>query len=101
MRAPRVHYKAASTGFAHGREPWALIEGTPYPLAQLRNSDLSLTRSQTCQRTGRHRNAHAAVRRGCVRAFTPPSQVRHAKLIPMNGGIIELRQKGASLRLIR
>jgi hypothetical protein len=36
-----------------------------------------------------------------VRAFTPPSRVRHAKLIPMKGGIIELRQKAASLGLIR
>jgi hypothetical protein len=27
--------------------------------------------------------------------------MRHAKVIPMKGGIIELRQKGASLRLIR
>jgi hypothetical protein len=36
-----------------------------------------------------------------VRAFTPPSPARHAKLMPMKDGIIELRQKGASLRLIR
>ena len=36
-----------------------------------------------------------------VRAFTPPSPTRHAKLMPMKDGIIELRQKGASLRLIR
>ena len=34
-------------------------------------------------------------------AFTPPSPSRHAKLMPMKDGIIELRQKGASLRLIR
>lgn len=34
-------------------------------------------------------------------AFTPPSPKRHAKLMPMKDGIIELRQKGASLRLIR
>jgi|SRR5581483_2815640 len=36
-----------------------------------------------------------------VRAFTRPSPARHAKLMPMKDGIIELRQKGASLRLIR
>ena len=36
-----------------------------------------------------------------VRTFTPPSPTRHAKLVPMKEGIIELRQKGASLRLIR
>lgn len=36
-----------------------------------------------------------------VRAFTPPSPVHHAKLIPMKDGIMELRQKGASPRLIR
>src|SRR6516225_2318932 len=36
-----------------------------------------------------------------VRAFTPPSPARHAKLMPMKDGIVELREKGASLRLIR
>lgn len=36
-----------------------------------------------------------------ARTFTPPSPMRHAKLIPMKDGIIELRQKGASLRVIR
>jgi hypothetical protein len=36
-----------------------------------------------------------------VRAFTPPSPTRHAKLMPLKEGIVELRQKGASLRLIR
>jgi hypothetical protein len=36
-----------------------------------------------------------------VRTFTPPSPTRHAKLMPMKEGIVELRQKGASLRLIR
>jgi len=36
-----------------------------------------------------------------ARAFTPPRQLRHANLIPMKGGIIELRQKRASLGLIR
>ena len=36
-----------------------------------------------------------------ARAFTPPRPARHAKLMPMKDGIIELRQKGASLRLIR
>jgi hypothetical protein len=39
--------------------------------------------------------------RDAVRAFTRPSPMRHAKLMPMKDGIIELRQKGASLRLIR
>src|SRR6266568_7964107 len=36
-----------------------------------------------------------------VRDFKLPSPSRHAKLMPMKDGIIELRQKGASLRLIR
>jgi len=36
-----------------------------------------------------------------VRAFTPPLPTRHAKLMPLKEGIVELRQKGASLRLIR
>jgi hypothetical protein len=36
-----------------------------------------------------------------ARAFTPPPPARHTKLMPMKDGIIELRQKGASLRLIR
>jgi hypothetical protein len=36
-----------------------------------------------------------------VRAFTPPAPSRHAKLMPYKDGIVELRQKGGSLRLIR
>lgn len=36
-----------------------------------------------------------------ARAFTPPSPSRHAKLMPLKDGIVELRHKGASLRLIR
>ena len=36
-----------------------------------------------------------------VRTFTPPVPTRHAKLMPLKEGIVELRQKGASLRLIR
>src|ERR1700681_4953666 len=36
-----------------------------------------------------------------VRVFKLPSPSRHAKLMPMKDGIVELRQKGASLRLIR
>ncbi len=36
-----------------------------------------------------------------ARAFTPPSPSRDAKLLPLKDGIVELRQKGASLRLIR
>ena len=39
--------------------------------------------------------------RDAVRAFTPPSPARHAKLMPLKDGIVELREKGASLRLIR
>jgi hypothetical protein len=39
--------------------------------------------------------------REAVRAFTPPASKRYAKLMPMKEGIIELRDKGASLRLIR
>ena len=36
-----------------------------------------------------------------ARAYTPPSPSRHAKLMPFKDGIVELRQKGGSLRLIR
>ena len=36
-----------------------------------------------------------------ARTFTLPSPTRHAKLMPLKEGIVELRQKGASLRLIR
>src|SRR5438132_3410545 len=36
-----------------------------------------------------------------VRDFKLPSPSRHAKLVPLKDGIVELRQKGASLRLIR
>jgi hypothetical protein len=36
-----------------------------------------------------------------VRAFTPVCASRYAKLLPFKDGIIELRQKGASYRLIR
>jgi len=36
-----------------------------------------------------------------ARTFTPPLPIRHAKLAPIKDGIVELRQKGASLRLIR
>ena len=39
--------------------------------------------------------------REAVRAFTPPSPKRYAKLMPLREGIVELREKGASLRLIR
>jgi hypothetical protein len=50
-------------------------------------------------------NTDIAVRtqrfREAVRAFTPPASKRYAKLMPMKEGIIELRDKGASLRLIR
>jgi hypothetical protein len=39
--------------------------------------------------------------RDAVRAFTPPPPKRYAKLMPLREGIVELREKGASLRLIR
>jgi hypothetical protein len=39
--------------------------------------------------------------RDSVRAFTPPPPKRYAKLMPLKDGIVELREKGASLRLIR
>lgn len=39
--------------------------------------------------------------RDAARAFTPPPPTRYAKLMPLKDGIIELREKGASLRLIR
>lgn len=39
--------------------------------------------------------------RDAVRAFTPPPPKRYAKLMPLREGVVELREKGASLRLIR
>jgi hypothetical protein len=39
--------------------------------------------------------------RDAVRAFTPPPPKRYAKLMPLREGLVELREKGASLRLIR
>jgi hypothetical protein len=39
--------------------------------------------------------------REAVRAFTPPASKRYTNLMPMKDGIVELRDKGASLRLIR
>jgi hypothetical protein len=36
-----------------------------------------------------------------VRAFAPVCASRYAKLLPFKDGIVELRQKGASYRLIR
>jgi hypothetical protein len=36
-----------------------------------------------------------------VRAFTPVCTNRYAKLLPFKDGIVELRQKGGSYRLIR
>jgi hypothetical protein len=39
--------------------------------------------------------------RDAVRAFTPPPPKRYAKLMPLREGNVELREKGASLRLIR
>jgi hypothetical protein len=39
--------------------------------------------------------------RDAVRAFTRPSPKRYAKLMPLKEGIVGLREKGASLRLIR
>jgi hypothetical protein len=50
-------------------------------------------------------NADIAARterfREAVRAFTPPALKRYQKLMPMKEGVVELREKGASLRLIR
>ena len=39
--------------------------------------------------------------RDAVRSFTRPPPNRFAKLNPLRYGIVELREKGASLRLIR
>ena len=39
--------------------------------------------------------------RDAVRAFTPSPPKRYAKLMPLKEGVVELREKGASLRLIR
>src|SRR6202163_3976041 len=49
--------------------------------------------AETAARTQRFNEA--------VRDFKLPSPSRHAKLRPLKEGIVELRQKGASLRLIR
>jgi hypothetical protein len=49
--------------------------------------------AETASRTQRFNEA--------VRDFKLPSPSRHAKLMPLKDGIVELRQKGASLRLIR
>src|SRR5437016_2818446 len=49
--------------------------------------------AETATRTQRFNEA--------VRDFKLPSPSRHAKLTPLKDGIVELRQKGASLRLIR
>src|SRR5437588_10421075 len=49
--------------------------------------------AETATRTQRFNEA--------VRDFKLPSPTRHAKLMPLKDGIIELREKGASLRLIR
>jgi hypothetical protein len=49
--------------------------------------------AETAARTQRFNEA--------VRDFKPPLPSRHAKLMPLKDGIVELRQKGASLRLIR
>ena len=49
--------------------------------------------AETATRTQRFNEA--------VRDFKLPSPSRHAKLMPLKDGILELRQKGASLRLIR
>jgi hypothetical protein len=49
--------------------------------------------AETASRTQRFNEA--------VRDFNLPSPSRHAKLMPLKEGIVELRQKGASLRLIR
>jgi len=49
--------------------------------------------AETATRTERFNEA--------VRDFKLPSPSRHAKLMPLKDGILELRQKGASLRLIR
>ncbi|HZS54925.1 MAG TPA: hypothetical protein VFA65_11010 [Bryobacteraceae bacterium] len=39
--------------------------------------------------------------RDAVRAFTPAPLKRYANLMPLREGIVELRENGASLRLIR
>ena len=50
----------------------------------------------------RHHRAHAALQTEAARTFTLPSSTRHAaELAPFNDAIVELRRKGASLRLIR
>src|ERR1700736_493576 len=49
--------------------------------------------AETATRTQRFNQA--------VRDFKLRSPTRHAKLMPLKEGIVELRQKGASLRLIR
>jgi hypothetical protein len=70
------------------------------PRSHAKETDLSLNAAKSMSdptdiavRTQRFRDA--------VRAFTPQPPTRYAKLMPLKDGIIELREKGASLRLIR
>ncbi len=48
-----------------------------------------------------HIDAQSARFSEVVRAFAPVCASRYAKLLPFKDGIVELRQKGASYRLIR
>ncbi len=95
--------------------------GTPYPLLETRNSRLAADRAFDRQSDRPHErlanrvfdsasesmmdatDLAAKTQRfnEAARAFTPPSPSRHAKLMPFKDGIVELRQKGASTRLIR
>ena len=52
--------------------------------------------SEPAENAARTQRFHEA-----VRDFKLPSPSRHAKLMPLKEGIVELRQTGASLRLIR
>jgi hypothetical protein len=45
--------------------------------------------------------AHTQRFNDAVRAFTPTSPIRDAKLMPLTDGIVELRQNDASPRRIR
>ncbi len=74
--------------------------GTPDPLAKLRNFRPSANPLLT------HEQPHGIAARtqrfnDVVRAFTRPSPSAPRELNAAQNGIVELRQKGVSLRLIR
>jgi hypothetical protein len=70
-----------------------LVKNKDFPTRRQPASNLMSEPADIAARTQRFNES--------VRAFTPPSPSRHAKLMPFKDGIVELRQKGASLQMIR